>query len=250
MNIINGEYLEDNGEVLNPNQINPKEMSELNSEKYPRTYHFPFSEGATNDDRIQANWHNILQHELIITEKLDGENTCIKENGIYARSHGSVNRNPWARPIWDIWERIGHGLSDLHIFGENLYAIHSIKYERLEHYFYVFGIREGDTWLSWDAVQEYAFLLDLPIVPVLFKGVCTEKSLEQLILQQQKNGSTLGGISEGVVCRKAAAFQDADFPKNVLKYVRKNHVQTDAHWTRNWEKAQIYLPESIKKPST
>ena len=214
-------------------------MSGLISEKYPRTYHFPFSEGATNDDRIQAQWQGILQHELVLTEKLDGENSCIKSNGVYARSHGAVNRNPWASPVWDIWERVGHTLGDLHIFGENMYAIHSLEYPDLEHYFYVFAIRDGETWLRWDEVLEYAQLLDLPVVPVLHRGHVNEKGLKTLIEQQQCNGSRLGGSSEGVVCRVAAAFPEAAFADSVLKYVRKNHVQTDAHWTRHWKKAVL-----------
>jgi RNA ligase len=209
------------------------------AEKYPRTYHFPFSEGAVNDDRIQPDWQPILQQELVLTEKLDGENTCLKTSGVFARSHGAVNRNPWARPIWDIWERVGRSLGDLHLFGENLYAIHSIEYSRQEHYFYVFAIREGDTWLSWTDVQAYAAILELPTVPVLDRGIFTEKSLMAAITTQQANGSRLGGVSEGVVCRTTSAFHDDLFSRNVLKYVRKNHVQTNEHWIRNWKKATL-----------
>ncbi|MCY7328663.1 MAG: hypothetical protein LH618_08955 [Saprospiraceae bacterium] len=40
-------------------------MSDLLSEKYPRTYHFPFSAGTTHDDRIQADWQGILPPELL-----------------------------------------------------------------------------------------------------------------------------------------------------------------------------------------
>jgi hypothetical protein len=210
-------------------------------EKYPRTYHFPFSEGAVNDDRIQYDWERLLSHELVITEKLDGENTCIKTSGVYARSHGATNRNPWAKPVWDIWERIGRTLGDLHLFGENLYAIHSIQYERLDHHFFIFGIRENDTWLSWEAVCEYAYILDLPVAPLVSSGVFSIQEMQTIIQQKQLHGSALGGISEGVVARRAAAFPDADFPEAVLKYVRKNHVQTDEHWIRNWKRAPLWM---------
>lgn len=169
----------------------------MTTEKYPRTFHFPFSEGATDDDRIQADWQGILQQELVITEKLDGENSCIKSNGVYARSHSAVNRNPWARPMWDIWERIGHSLGELHVFGENMYAIHSIAYERLEHYFYVFAIRDGEQWLSWDETAEYAQILELPLVPQVARGHFEANALKNIIAQQQRNGSLLGGVSEG-----------------------------------------------------
>lgn len=214
---------------------------ETPSEKYPRTYHFPFSEGAVNDDRIQEEWAELLTKEIVITEKLDGENTCLKANGIYARSHGAVNQNPWAKPIWEIWERMGQSLGDLHIFGENLYAIHSITYERLEGYFYIFAVRDNGQWLSWDEVEWYAQLLDLPTVPVLERGYFSNTQLSNLIAEQQARGSFFGGESEGVVCRNSAAFPESDFSTNVLKYVRKNHVQTDEHWTRNWQRAQLWF---------
>lgn len=227
---------------------NTHTMSELISEKYPRTYHFPFSEGAINDDRIQAHWQQLLNGEVVVSEKLDGENTCIKSDGVYARSHGAVNRNPWARPIWEIWERVGRSLGDVHVFGENLYAIHSIKYARLPHYFFVFGVRIGTEWLSWDETVEYAQLLDLPMVPVLARGQLDAATLQQLIQAQQASGSHFGGTSEGVVCRTAGAFHNDDFPNAVLKFVRKNHVQTDEHWTRNWKKAQLYDPNGTYYP--
>lgn len=43
----------------------------------------------------------------------------------------------------------------------------------------------------------------------------------------------------GVVIRNADSFPIDDFQKNVVKYVRENHVQTDSHWRRNWTKAKI-----------
>ena len=46
-----------------------------------------------------------------------------------------------------------------------------------------------------------------------------------------------GGIYLDV--RNANMFHNDDFAKNVLKWVRKGHVQTDSHWTRNWRKASV-----------
>ncbi|EEG87619.1 hypothetical protein PROPEN_00162 [Proteus penneri ATCC 35198] len=54
------------------------------SQKYDRTYHYPFSPGTTNDDRINAQWwQDICQiKQLIHTEKLDGENNCLNKMGV------------------------------------------------------------------------------------------------------------------------------------------------------------------------
>ena len=222
--------------------------------KYPRTYHFPFSPGTTSDDRIKHDWQAILANELVITEKLDGENTCIKSDGVYARSHAAPTRNPWAKNAWDIWERIKPNLKDFDIFGENLYGQHSIEYTRLEHHFYVFAIREGDKWLSWDEVVFYADVLELPTVPVIKRGIFTEKEITELINSTITEESQLGGKCEGVVCRTAQSFYNLPteqvgqhFSNNVLKYVRKNHVKTDEHWTRNWQRAKLRFERTPEK---
>ena len=213
----------------------------MQSRKYNRTYHFPFSPGTTSDDRIISDWQGILQHEIVITEKLDGENNCLKSNGVYARSHGAPTRNPWARNAWEIWEMVKDELGDLEVFGENLYGLHSIEYTNLHHYFYVFAVRDGDTFLWWHEVVFYAGLLDLPTVPVYERGHFSEKEIEELILKGVDEGSQIGGECEGFVCRNAAAFDTEDFKYNVIKYVRANHVKTDEHWTKNWKRAKLWF---------
>lgn len=62
--------------------------------KYPRTYHFNFSPGATNDDRIADSLSNLIGQEIVITEKLDGSNTAITKDGVYGRSHADFTKNP------------------------------------------------------------------------------------------------------------------------------------------------------------
>jgi len=42
--------------------------------KYNRTYHLPWSPGSTNDDRISNGVESLLGIDIVITEKLDGEN--------------------------------------------------------------------------------------------------------------------------------------------------------------------------------
>jgi len=209
----------------------------MDARKYGRTYHFPFSSGTTSDDKILQDWQQLLQSELILTEKLDGENTCFKESGVYARSHVAPTRNPWAQNAWEIWSRIHHELGTLEIFGENLYGLHSIEYTNLESYFYVFAVRDEHRWLSWEEVVFYANLLNLPTVPVINQGFFTEDALRSIIDKQMKTGSHLGGECEGLVVRNAENFFEDDFSINVLKYVRANHVKTDEHWTRNWKRA-------------
>lgn len=107
------------------------------SEKYGRTYHYPFSPGTTSDDRINHTyWEDIQQIETLIhTEKLDGENNCLSRYGVFARSHAAPTTSPWTRELRERWELMKNDLGDIEIFGENLYAIHSIEYRKLETHF-------------------------------------------------------------------------------------------------------------------
>jgi hypothetical protein len=218
----------------------------MTTDKYSRTYHFPFSLGTTSDDRILYDWQALLQHKLVVTEKLDGENTCLKATGVYARSHAAPTRSAWSGKMWELWEMHKAHLGDLHIFGESLYAIHSIEYARLEHYYYVFAIRDGNTWLAWDDVCLYAHALDLPTVPVIERKMFDETELQQSIQKHLLLGSRLGGECEGFVVRNENAFSTDLFHQNVLKYVRKNHVKTDEHWTKNWQRAQLWFEQPTK----
>ena len=80
----------------------------------------------------------------------------------------------------------------------------------------------------------------IPTVPVLFKGVVSsEKELKDLTESLSKEPSALGGLREGIVVRNADIFHNDDFSDNLMKWVRKGHVQTDQHWTRDWKKAKI-----------
>ena len=134
------------------------------SRKYGRTYHYPFSPGTTSDDRINHNYWDDVNHldNVIHTEKLDGENNCLSRYGVFARSHVAPTTSAWTQAIRARWALIKNDLGDLEIFGENLYAIHSIEYKKLEHHYYVFAIRINDTWICWEEVKFYAAMFDFP----------------------------------------------------------------------------------------
>jgi hypothetical protein len=210
--------------------------------KYPRTFHLPFSLGTTSDDRIATDVSSILNKKIVITEKLDGENRAITKGGIYARSHADYTRNPWAQKSWELWNKIGKDIPEnMTLFGEDVYAIHSIEYHNLKNFFYLFGIKDDDVWLSWDDVKENAYLLDLETVPELFVGEFeTELELKDKILELVAKPSHMGStIMEGCVIRIYDQFDDIDFSTSVFKWVREKHVRTDAHWSRNWKRADI-----------
>lgn len=226
------------------------------SRKYGRTYHYPFSPGTTSDDRINSNYWEALSDitEVVHTEKLDGENTCLNQFGVFARSHAAPTRHPWAGYLKERWNSIRNDLGELEIFGENLYAIHSIEYEVLEHHFFVFAIREFDRWLSWEEVQFYAGMLDFPVVPEITRVQPTNRDqFEEQILAIVAQESTFSSVDvhtkeecrmEGIVSRNIEGFSTQNFRENVFKYVRKDHVKTDEHWTRRWQRAPLKWEKS------
>ena len=54
--------------------------------KYPRSPHLPWSEGGTSDDAYLFDTDHFAGKEVVITEKMDGENTSMYRDGIHARS--------------------------------------------------------------------------------------------------------------------------------------------------------------------
>lgn len=219
--------------------------------KYPRTYHLPFSEGLQNDDRKVEDdwWEHLKDKTLVLSEKLDGENQSVYRSGVYARSHSAPTTNPWSRNMTEnggIYDQVKNMLGeDEGIYGENLYGVHSIEYNKLPSYYFVFAVRNSEKWYSWKEVEEMASILNLPTVPVLeMRKFNSVKDLEDTIKFHMTKGSKYGDTIEGVVVRNIDDFPLEDFSKNVVKYVRKNHVQTDEHWQRNWKRAKLIWEQS------
>jgi len=91
--------------------------------KYNRTYHFPFSPGATSDDKISQDVSSLIGIDIVITEKLDGSNTAITKDGVYGRSHAEFSRNPWDIKSWELYRKIKNDIGeDIFIFGEGMFG--------------------------------------------------------------------------------------------------------------------------------
>jgi hypothetical protein len=227
-------------------------LSAIENKKYPRTYHVPFSPGTTSDDRLlHDGWFEDYQgKEIVLTEKLDGENQSCTNQDVYARSHAAPTRSDWSVNMWGpsglFWTIKNFIADDELIYGENLYGIHSIEYNRLTNYYHLFAVRNETRWYSWDEVTEFASLLQIPTVPILWRGIAeSEEQIKGLILDQMKLPSTYGTEKEGVVMRTVRGFDILspdgveNFPHHVCKYVRPHHVRTDVFWARNWRRAKL-----------
>lgn len=194
--------------------------------KYPRTYHLPWS-NLLKDDRMLENDDHFAGRRVIVTLKMDGENTTMYNDKIHARSldSGSHETRDWVKGLW---ARTAWMLDDnMRVCGENLYAVHSVKYDSLPSYFMMFSIWIDSSCLSWDETVEYARILGLETVPVIYDGLYSREAIEKAF---EKHAET----NEGYVVRLADAFQYGDFRKSVAKYVRPKFRQlindSHGHW--------------------
>jgi len=103
--------------------------------KYPRTPHLPWSHGATSDDKILRDFSVFQGRHVVVSEKMDGENTtCYSDGYLHARSPdgGDHPSRAWAKRFWA--ERAYLLLEGWRLCAENLAPVHSICYERLSGY--------------------------------------------------------------------------------------------------------------------
>lgn len=191
--------------------------------KYPRTAHLPWSLSVSSDDVRVINTDHFQGQTVVVTEKMDGENTTLYSDHLHARSLDSQHHisRDWLKQ-WHatLAHDIPHGWR---VCGENLYAQHSIAYSALKSYFYGFSLwDDNNNCLNWDETVEWFALLNIATPPVLYHGIWDEATIRAL----QIDTTTM----EGYVVRIAERFSYQQFNHSVAKWVRKHHVQTDTHW--------------------
>lgn len=194
--------------------------------KYARTPHLPWSPGSTNDDKVLDNVDHFIGKEVIVTLKMDGENTTVYKDYMHARSldsRGHISRD-WLKAEAPKWR---HLIPDgWRVCGENLYAQHTIHYENLLSYFYIFSVwDQNNVAVTWDETVEWCHEFNMPHVPILYRGQFNEDALRGLCYNYFD-----GNEMEGFVVRLTNSFPYNDFSSSIAKYVRPNHVQTDEHW--------------------
>jgi hypothetical protein len=230
--------------------------------KYPRTPHLFGSKGTDDDKHLNEaeSTRFIADESLIVEEKIDGTNV-----GIHFASDGKMVLQcrghlitQGMHPQYDLFKqwtavkrsRIEERLEDRFIlFGEWLYARHSVHYRQLPHYFFEFDIydKDEDAFLS---LEQRLTLIDgtgIETVPVLHRGAIGKEQLEEMI------GPSLFGsefdnpmtkrtdnLMEGLYLRIEAAGVVAGRAKFVRpEFVEK--VKQSTHWQH-----QAMVPNILK----
>jgi RNA ligase len=153
--------------------------------KYPRTQHL---EGS----RLQPGDHDLSQVALdelrgaycVVEEKVDGANAGLSldtDGRLRLQSRGHVLVGGAREKHWDLFkqwartheaalaERLAGGLT---LYGEWLYAKHTVFYDQLPHYFMEFDIRDpGGAFWSTARRAEHVAGSPITAVPVLWRGI-------------------------------------------------------------------------------
>lgn len=211
--------------------------------KYPTTPYLPFSpqwqspESAKYNNAYLENVNNFLNAPIIVTIKMDGSNVQMTKELIAARNGTVANHKSFDYLKSLHAQKYSYLIpDDIEVFGEWLYAKHSIHYTdniSLSNYLQIFGVYDMKKrmWGSWSDVENISNVLEVPTVPMIKKVKYTEEwklirdisTIAQCII---KKGH------EGIVIRVDYPFHYGQFSDHIAKYVRQNHVQTDEHWSK------------------
>jgi len=147
--------------------------------KYPRTRHIEGSRLQPGDEDLEAvPFAALAGRHLVVEEKMDGANAAFSfsprgELRLQSRGHfltgGARERHfalfkRWAQAHAD---RLRQAVGDRHVvYGEWLYAKHTIYYDGLPHYFMEFDVLDTRSGSFLDTPSRAALLAGLPLVSV------------------------------------------------------------------------------------
>jgi hypothetical protein len=153
--------------------------------KYPRTAHIEGSRLQPGDEDLDSvDFSVIAGRSVVIEEKVDGANAGISfspEGELFLQSRGHFLTGGgrekhfalfkrWSASHYEqLWSILG---SRYTLYGEWLYAKHTIFYDALPHYFLEFDLRDRETGTFLSTSRRQALLAGSPVlsVPILFSG--------------------------------------------------------------------------------
>jgi hypothetical protein len=156
--------------------------------KYPRTRHIQGSRLQPGDEDLGGvPFEAIHGAHIVVEEKADGANAGLRFDSsgrqwLQSRGHflgGGVREKyfdlfkQWASThATALWQRLGKRYA---VFGEWLFAKHTVFYDTLPHYFLEFDILDVETGMFLSTPRRRELLAGLPLVavPVLYEGPAT-----------------------------------------------------------------------------
>ncbi|MBE5779491.1 MAG: DNA ligase [Clostridiales bacterium] len=238
--------------------------------KYPRTPHIEGSRLQPGDEDLsQIPFENISGRNLVIEEKIDGANSALSfdaDGKLLLQSRGHYLTGGYRERHYNLFKQWGEihqqkfyeRLGSRHVmYGEWMYAKHSIYYDALPHYFLEFDILDRETGRFLDTPSRRTLLEGMPVcsVPVLAEGRFSR--LEEILvflgdsqyitsahLDKLREVAEKEGLDPDKICRETDASrtmeglyikveEDGQVVERV-KYVRRSFLQTveqsNSHW--------------------
>lgn len=238
--------------------------------KYPRTPHVEGSRLQQGDqDLRQRPFCDIAGKHVVLEEKIDGANSavsftddgqlCLQNRGHfltggYRERHYNLMKQ-WGAVLKDrLYAVLGHQYI---MYGEWMYAKHTIYYDLLPHYFMEFDVLDRKTGKFLDTPSRRQLLKNLPIcsVPVLASGHFS--SIDEILkylgnsnyisahhIEHLRTDAVALGLDADRVCRETDCSQTMEgiYIKveeggevvDRMKYVRASFLQTvedsQSHW--------------------
>ena len=158
--------------------------------KYPRTPHLEGSRLQPGDEDLsQIPFSYIKGKHLVVEEKIDGANTAVsfsEEGELLLQSRGHYLTGGYRERHYNLmkqWanihqEALFEVLGTRYImYGEWMYAKHTVYYDKLPHYFLEFDIFDRQEQIFLSTGRRHALLKTLPVVsvPVLKEGAFQTK---------------------------------------------------------------------------
>ncbi|MCA8986228.1 MAG: RNA ligase family protein [Planctomycetaceae bacterium] len=164
--------------------------------KYPRTPHL-FGSKGTDDDKHLGEAESkafIAEESLIVEEKIDGTNVGVHfsdsgEMVLQCRGHLITEGMHPQYDLFKQWAAVKRLVLEQKLenrfilFGEWVYARHSIHYRKLTHYFFEFDIYDKEREAFLDLERRLSILAETGIetVPVVHMGTVDRDDLVDLI---------------------------------------------------------------------
>lgn len=253
--------------------------------KYPRTPHLEGSRLQPGDEDLsQIPFDAIKGKYIMIEEKVDGANSAVSfdpKGNLLLQSRGHYLTGGYREKHYDLFKRwANEHRYEFHevlgcryvMYGEWLYAKHSVYYDALPAYFLEFDILDRETEQFLDTPSRHELIKYLPVfsVPVLAKGCFTSR--EKVIsflgrsnyitnehIEHLRSESIKLGLDAERQCRETDAsdlmegiyikVEENGYVVDRMKYVRSSFLQTVEVSETSWLQRPIVpnlLNEMIK----
>jgi hypothetical protein len=219
--------------------------------KYPRTPHLFGSKGTDDDKHLGRKESEafIADPSLIVEEKIDGTNVGIHFNSrgrmvLQCRGHEITEGMHPQYDLFKQWTSVKRPVLEAMLgrqfilYGEWLYAKHSVHYRKLPHYFFEFDIynKDAEQFLDFDARLRMLVGTGLRTVPVVHRGRATVDQTGSLIGPSAFDSAFENPVTgdkdhlmEGLYLRTEAAGRVKGRAKMVRpEFVEK--VKQSEHW--------------------